>query len=72
MMDILQSWIVNLATDAQLLVAGLPILIMLLILIYLLRNSLRYWSEGYRVIRGSKSAWCPDAAQCEFAGRHGW
>ena len=54
MIDMLPIWIENLAIGTQLWVAGLLILVLLLILMYLLRNPLRYWWEGLRITRAAK------------------
>ncbi|MEN8106535.1 MAG: nuclease-related domain-containing protein [Pseudomonadota bacterium] len=54
MMDMFPIWTESLATGAQLWVAGLLILVLLLILMYLLRNPLRYWREGRRITQGVK------------------
>jgi len=54
MMDMLPIWTENLAIGAQHWVAGLLILVLLLILMYLLRNHMRYWWEGRRITRAAK------------------
>ena len=54
MIDMLPIWTENLAIGTQLWVAGLLILVLLLILMYLLRNPLRYWWEGLRITRAAK------------------
>ncbi|MEN8133187.1 MAG: nuclease-related domain-containing protein, partial [Pseudomonadota bacterium] len=54
MKDMLPIWTENLAIGAQHWVTGLLILVLLLILMYLLRNPMRYWWEGRRITRAVK------------------
>ncbi len=54
MMDMFPIWPENLTTGNRLWVTGLLMLVLLLMLMYLLRNSLCYWWEGRRITRAVK------------------
>jgi hypothetical protein len=48
------TWIESLTTGEQQRLAGMIILAIVLILLYLFRDSLRYWREGRRITRAAK------------------
>ncbi len=54
MTDAFPTWIENLTTGEQLGLAGIIILAVLLILLYLSRDSLRYWRESRQIRRAAK------------------
>jgi hypothetical protein len=54
MMDMFTIWTESLTIGNQPWVTGLLLLVLLLILIYLLQNSLRIWWEGCRITRAAK------------------
>lgn len=54
MMDMFPIWTENLTTATRIWMTGLLILVSLLMLMYLLRDSLSYWREGRRITRGVK------------------
>ena len=54
MMDMFPTWTENLTIGNQPWVTGLMILVFLLILMFLVRNPLRYWREERRITRAAK------------------
>jgi hypothetical protein len=54
MTDIFPTWIESLTASEQRRLTGLLILAVVLILLYLFRNSLRYWREGRQITRVAK------------------
>jgi hypothetical protein len=54
MTDMIPSWMESLTISEQRRVTGLLLLAIVLILLYLFRDSLRYWREGRRITRGAK------------------
>jgi len=54
MTDIFPTWIESLTANEQRRFTGLLILAIVLILLYLLRDSLRYWREGHQITRVAK------------------
>jgi hypothetical protein len=54
MMDMFTTWTESLTTGNQPWVTGLMILVFLLILMFLVRNPLRYWREERRITRAAK------------------
>ncbi len=54
MTDMIPTWMESLTASEQRRLAGLLMLAIVLILLYLFHDSLRYWREGRKITRGAK------------------
>jgi hypothetical protein len=54
MTDVFPTWIASLTIDEQRRLTGLLTLAVVLILLYLFRDTLRYWREGHQITRTAK------------------